>query len=77
MAQDFGDQSPNLNQWRRILATKRFEIADFSSEYFPPSRFFSFANHLISNIRCDKDKSGIPMFIAVPSELHLRYFPLG
>ena len=65
MAQDFGDQAFR-DCWL------------FPRTFF--SSFFSFANHLISNIRCDKDNSGMPMFIsplAVSAPMHLRYFSKG
>ena len=39
-------------------------LLTFLQNISPSSCFFSFANHLISNIRCDKDNSGMPMFIS-------------
>ena len=62
MAQDFGDQA--------------FRDCWLFPRIFP-SCFFSFANHLISNvIRCDKDNSGMPMFMIL-AVLHLRNFSRG
>ena len=39
-------------------------LLTFRPNISPSTCFFSFANHLISNIRCDKDNSGMPMFIS-------------